>query len=154
MLAISIANLGEELPNLIQLFRSFNTFGQGAIFTGDCIENLENKREQIELAKEVILTATSLNFAAECYSWFRRDTIERPNPQGFSETEYNELGRILTERIPVEFSNIDKIELGEYKYLPYLMYVWNKYGNPKEAANTKRDSAIFGGIPFCVSSRG
>ncbi|MFJ8244758.1 P-loop NTPase fold protein [Peribacillus asahii] len=136
MLAVSIAKLGSNLPNPVQMFRSMNTFGQGAMFTGDCIENLKNREEQIELAQEVIFNADSLSFAAECFSWFRRDTEERPNPQGFSDEEYTRLAGILAERISLELSNIDKIEIGKIEHLPYILSIWNEYGNPKEAANT------------------
>ena len=49
-LAVSIAMLGNDLPNPVQMFRSTNTFGQGAMFTGDCIENLKIREEEIQLS--------------------------------------------------------------------------------------------------------
>lgn len=134
-LAISIAKLGSSLPNPVQMFRSFNTFGQGAMFTGDCIENLKDKQEQLELAKEVVLNAYSLTFATECFSWFRRDTEEHPNPQGFSNEEYKELAAILAERISVELTNKNSTEIGKIEKLPYVLSVWNEYGNSTEVSN-------------------
>ncbi|MEL3971168.1 P-loop NTPase fold protein [Rossellomorea oryzaecorticis] len=135
-LAISIAKIGSNLPNPIQFFRSMNTFGQGAMFTGDCIENLESKEEQFELAKDVIFNADTLYFAAECFSWFKRDTEEHPNPKGFSDEEYSKLASILAKRISFELSNIEDIEIGKIENFPYVLSVWNEYGEPKEATNT------------------
>lgn len=135
-LAISIAKIGSNLPNPVQLFRSMNTLGQGAIFTGDCIENLNSKDEQFELAKDVIFNADTLFFATECFSWFRRDTEEHPNPQGFSDEEYSNLAGILAKRISFELSNINNIEIGKIENFPYVLSIWNKYGEPKEATNT------------------
>lgn len=135
-LAISIAKLGNNLPNPVQMFQSTNTFGQGAMFTGDCIENLENREEQIELAKEVIFNAAPLSFATECFLWFRRDKEEHPNPKGFSDEEYTKLAGMLAERISLELSNIDNIEIEKIEHSPYILSIWNQYGKPKEAANT------------------
>ena len=136
MLAISIARLGNNLPNPVQMFRPMNAFGQGAMFTGDCIENLKNKEKQIELAKDVISNADSVTFAAQCFSWFRRDTEEHPNPQGFSKDEYRTLAAILAERISTELSEMDSIEIEGNEQLPYLLFIWNEYGTPEEASKT------------------
>lgn len=135
MLAISIAKLGDKFPNPVQMLRPWNTFGQAAMFTVDCIENLQEKQEQVELAKEVILTAEPLSFAAECFSWFRRDTEEYPNPQGFSDEEYKKLAGILAERISIELRNLDEIQLEKLDKIPYLMHIWSEYGKPEEASN-------------------
>ncbi|PEC50279.1 P-loop NTPase fold protein [Bacillus sp. AFS096315] len=134
-LAVSISKLGDKLPNPVQMFRTMNTFGQAAMFTGDCIENLNNREEQIDLAKEVIHNSDSLSFAIECFKWFRRDTEEYPNPQGFTNDEYSKLIGILVERISKELNNIDKVELGKIEYLPYVLRIWNEYGKPNEASN-------------------
>lgn len=136
-LAISIAKIGSNLPNPVQLFRSMNTLGQGAIFTGDCIENLNSRDEQIELAEDIISNADSLYFAMECYSWFRRDTEEHPNPQGFSDEEYSKLAGNLAKRISLELSNIDDINIGKSENFPYVLSIWNEYGGKlNEATNT------------------
>jgi hypothetical protein len=135
-LAISIAKIGSSLPNPVQLFRSMNTFGQGAMFTGDCIENLKSKEEQFELAKGVIFNADTLYFATECFSWFRRDTEEHPNPQGFSDEEYAKLAGILAKRISSEWCNINNIGIEKIEHFPYVLSIWNEYGQPQEATNT------------------
>lgn len=123
-LAISVARLGSTLPNPVELFRSFNTYGQSAIFTSDCIENLKEKQGQIKLAKEVITNAGSLSFAAECFMHFRRDTKEHPNPQGFSEEEYDQVGKFFAERISKEFP---EDTFSEFENLPHLLHVWAKH---------------------------
>ncbi|MGX9933484.1 KAP family P-loop NTPase fold protein [Virgibacillus salarius] len=135
-LAISIAKVGNNLPNPVQFLRSMNTFGQGAMFTGQCIENLKSKEEQFELAKDVISNADTLYFATECFIWFPRDTEDRPNPQGFSEEEYSKLSAILAKRISFEFRNTEKMEIGKIENFPYVLSIWNEYGEPKEATNT------------------
>ncbi len=134
-LAISVARIGSKLPNPIQFLRPMNTFGQGAMFTGDCIENFKNKEEQLELAKDVILNADTLYFAAECFRWFPRDTEEHPNPQGFSYEEFSKLAGILAKRISHELSNIENIEIEKIENFPYVLSIWNEYGEPREATD-------------------
>lgn len=135
-LAISISKIGSDLPNPVQFLRPMNTFGQGAMFTSDCIENLKSKEDQFELAKDVIFNADTLYFAAECFSWFRRDTEEHPNPQGFSDEEYSKLASILAKRISLELSNIDNIKVERIEKFPYILSIWNEYRPTQEATNT------------------
>ncbi|AOV07995.1 KAP family P-loop NTPase fold protein [Sporosarcina ureilytica] len=134
-LAISIAKIGSNFPNPVQFIRSMNTFGQGAMFTGDCIENLKSKEEQFKLAKDVIFNADTLYFATACFTWFRRDTEEHPNPRGFSGEEYAKLAGILAKRITFELSNIDHIDVEKIQNFPHVLSIWNEYGKSQEATN-------------------
>jgi KAP family P-loop domain len=132
-LAVSIAKLGNTLPNPVQLFRSWNTFGQGAMFISDCIVNLENKQEQIALGKEVIHSADSLSFAVECFSWFNTDTEEEPNIQGFSIKEYKILAEFLAGKISTELKNKENSWIENIDYLPSVLRIWSEYGRTAEA---------------------
>lgn len=135
VLALSVARLGGLFPNPMQMFRTMNPYGQAALFTGDCIENIKDRDTQIELAEKVILYAEPLSFSAECYWGFRRNTEEHPNPQGFSNEEYSIIGRVLAKRISSEFSNIEKLEISEVERFSYLLFIWNEFGEPNEATN-------------------
>jgi hypothetical protein len=134
-LAISIARIGSQLPNPVQFFSPLNPSGQGAMFTGDCIENLKTREERIELAKQVIHNADTISFAAKCFYWFRRDTEEHPNPQGFNEEEYSKLACILAKRISLEMSNLGDIEVTKLDNFPFVLLIWNEYGESNEARN-------------------
>ncbi|GEN30977.1 hypothetical protein HNQ35_001442 [Cerasibacillus quisquiliarum] len=133
-LALSISRLGSMLPNPEQLFQFMNPFGQGAMFIGDCIENLDTEEERFKFAEKIIYSADSLSFAAECLFGFRRDTEEHPNPKGFSKEEYMDLAVKLSNRISRDLSDEGRIEVNKLKSFPSLLSIWNEYGETGEAS--------------------
>ncbi|MDO7267092.1 KAP family P-loop NTPase fold protein [Shouchella clausii] len=135
VLALSISSLGNELPNPVQLFPFMSPFGQGAMFIGDCIENLDTVEERFKLAEEIIYNADSLSFAAECLFGFRKDD-DHPSPRGFSKEEYMKLTAKLSDRISRELSSEDRIEIDKIKSFPRLLSIWNEYGEIGQASNT------------------
>ncbi|TCI43087.1 MULTISPECIES: P-loop NTPase fold protein [unclassified Exiguobacterium] len=135
-LALSISKLGNYLPNPVQVFSAWNTYGQGAMFTADCVVNLEDKTERLDLGRNIILTADPLAFAAECFSWFRKNTEEHPNPNAYSEEEYLELAKTLAQRASEEITKADIGDLGKIERLPYLLTIWHEYGETGEASQT------------------
>lgn len=138
VLALAISKLGDKLPNPQTLFFS-NAYYRGAMLTGDLVESLERKSEQIELANSIIESASSLNFAIDCFSWFRKDKKENPNPNGFTEQEMNIVGRTLANRISMELESSQNIE---EKALPIKISLWNKYGEQEEARTWLKERAV------------
>jgi predicted KAP-like P-loop ATPase len=132
ILAIAMAQIGGSLPNPIEFLRMFNSYGQAAAFTGDCIENLEDREERKKLATEIIKQASSLSFALESYRWFRRDTDERPNPNGFNDYEYSEVEKVLANRIKWEMRNNETIDTVELEWFPSFLTIWKKYEEAEE----------------------
>lgn len=131
VLSVSIAKTGNVFPNPIQLLRPMNAFGQAAMFTGDCVEKIKDRREKVKLAKEILLQAESLSFATKCFRWFPRDTKERPNSQGFNEGEIIELGRTVAKIISGELKN-SKIQLDNFDNFPFILYLWTEHGDHDE----------------------
>lgn len=134
-LALAISKLGSNLPNPEHAFQFVNPFVQGAMFIGDCIENLDTEEERFKLAGEIIYSADSLSYAFQCLFKYRRDTEEHPNPNGFTEEEYMKLAVKLSNRISKELSNDDRIEINNIRYIPSLLLIWNDYGETDEASN-------------------
>lgn len=131
-LAIAMARIGGSLPNPIQLLRGFNSYGQAAAFTGDCIENLEDREERNNLATEVIRQASSLSFALQSLTWFRRNTEEHPNPNGFNDYEYAEVEKVFGDRIKRELNNNEAIGIEELEWFPSILSIWKKYEGAEE----------------------
>lgn len=133
--ALSLAKLDSMLPNPDQLFNFLTPFGQAVLFISACIENLETKEEKNELAEEIILRVSSLSFAIECLFGFPRDKETRPNPKGFSKEEFVKLTIELTKRISHELNQIDKLNINQFNSFSKLLYIWNEYGDKKQASD-------------------
>lgn len=130
-LALAVSKIGNSLPNPPSLLFS-TAYYRGAMLTGDLIESLESKDEQIELAKLVIESAISVEFAIDCFSWFRKDKKDNPNPKGFTEKELHVIGETLANRISVDL-NKTRPETETEKEIFKKIKVWIKYGNAEEA---------------------
>lgn len=134
MLALSISKLSDWLPNPIQLVSFTTPFAQSIIFISDCIERLESREKQIEVANKIICDTDSLAFATECYYWFKTDTELYPNPQGFSVKDYKELSKILADRISTELKDMNNIKIRKISNLPKMILIWDNFGKNLEAS--------------------
>lgn len=134
-LSLSIAKLGNWLPNPVMMFSYATPFSQAAIFIGNCIEKIGNEEKQFEVASKVICESDSVSFATECFSWFTKNTESQPNPQGLSIKNQERLANILAERISLEFKNVKNIEVSKFNNLTTLIFIWSKYGEELDASN-------------------
>lgn len=134
--AIAVSKLGDRFPNPVQFFPADNPYKQGAMLTSDIIESLEIKKDQIELAKKIVQNAEPLHFATECFTWFRRDTEDHPNPKGFTNKENAQIGKILAGRISEQIKYENFLQEEEYiRKIPQIFYFWVEYGNEDESRN-------------------
>ncbi|GAM14685.1 KAP family P-loop NTPase fold protein [Mesobacillus selenatarsenatis] len=137
-LAIAVSKLGHKFPNPVT-FLSANTFVQGAMLITDCIESIDGKEEQINLAIKICKIGEPLNFAVECFRWLRRDTEKHPNPKGFSDQEIEVIGKELAGRISEEFEDKSLLFDGDISMkFPQIFYIWNKFGEPSQQSEFLR----------------
>ncbi|MGU3472844.1 P-loop NTPase fold protein [Paenibacillus sp. D51F] len=132
----ALVPLGDNFPHTEALFDFRLPFSQAAMLINDLIDLNDDRDERIRLSTEMIKNATPLSFASECYRWLKRDTVDRPNPRGFSADEQAKIASELALRIAEELKQQgeDFIKRNEKNVL-HLLFIWNKFGTENEAKN-------------------
>lgn len=128
-IVLAFSTLSHMLPNPIQFFYQSNPFHQASFLIGQCIEKLENSTDRDNLALLVINQSSTLSFSVECYINFPKNSLERPNPRGFTDEKLSIFETRLCERISSELIDFENYTLKELTSLPQILYLWNKYGN-------------------------
>ena len=134
-LALVLAGLGEEIPEERGMFASMMAaVNRAATLMADLVKSLPETDTRLAVARNVVITATPLSFAAEYLRDLSYQSKKKTDTTALTETEMAEVGAILASRIAK-----DLITTPNYakhgRRLGGLLGIWKKYG-PKGDMDT------------------
>jgi hypothetical protein len=129
---LAAAILAQEFAKYGALFSRTGGFARLSLFTraGGLVATLVRRspkgKERTGVAEQVLRDATSLGFAAECFSWFQAGRDRSEEERLLSDEDANALGKILADRI----NSVAECHLiRDEANLLMLMYVWENSGH-------------------------
>jgi hypothetical protein len=73
-------------PNSPAIFFGLNTFSKAALLVSALVAKIANEDDRVELAKKLVILASTLLFGATCLRWFLRNTNEKPETSWLQRT--------------------------------------------------------------------
>ncbi|MCU7558434.1 KAP family P-loop NTPase fold protein [Macrococcus capreoli] len=113
-------------------FLERNDFTEFAMLSSDLFLKINDSNKRYELAKEFISDGQNLEFIAESFYWFRKETAQYPEKNAFTNSEVKELGGTLAGRIKNDLIPLPIDELFNLKYLSIYFRFWSLYGEKEE----------------------
>lgn len=119
----ALSDLSELLPSEGGMMSmGFETsFGQAAIFILQLFKNNESETDLFDFAKELMVYPKQFKFAYELNNWFRSG--DRPDDKLFTDKQYQDLAKILTERAVKESGDSSIFEKFP-EYISYIGHAW------------------------------
>jgi len=147
-IAKTICNISEKLPKEGGMMSmGFETpFGQAAIFILQLMKYHKKEKDLFDFAVELMNYPKLFNFAYEINNWLRSG--ERKEDKLFSDEQYQELAKVLTERALSE-SKDNSIFESFPDYIGYLAHTWAERDKPgfdkyvEDYLNKKKENVIY-----------
>lgn len=146
-IAKTMCNISEKLPKEGGMMSmGFETpFGQAGIFILQLMKYHKDEKDVFDFAKELMNYPKHFNFAYEINNWLRSG--DRKEDKLFSDEQYQELAKVLTERALAE-SKDNSIFDSFPDYIGYLAHTWAERDKPsfdkyvEDYLNKKKENVI------------